>query len=273
MRLDVGSGSPGGRRSHDASPERPGTANSAAPTAASDHPSPRTVYSDVSHLKPDNVGYAIRMRDKRGSPGLEQAFLPKLEEGSRDGSRDGTDPYDNRSFTSLESMAGEFDGCPTDHPSCLAREERWVKLEELLEQRAEDLKEVEEAANDATKEVEGMRNETNFLIKQYGKKEEKWVEKSEANSLQRKELDELEQHATETVAAIEKAKAEVISFTLQLKDQEAAIAAKNRAGEFGRVGLRWVGSGRTIKRATATAVTVTLSPTWSEPPPLSAQYS
>ena len=98
------------------------------------------------------------------------------------------------------------------------------------EEKEKDLKEVEEAVNDATKEVEGMRNETNFLIKQYGKKEEKWVEKSEANTLQRKELDQLEQHATETGAAIEKAKAEIVSFTLQLKDQEAAIAAKNRAG-------------------------------------------
>ena len=54
----------------------------------------------------------------------------------------------------------------------------------VSDQRAEDLKEVEEAVNDASKEVESMKNETNFLIKQYGKKEEQWVEKSEANSVQ-----------------------------------------------------------------------------------------
>ena len=55
---------------------RPSTAQSQALSI----PSPRTVYSDVSHLKDDDVGYSIGLRNKKGTKGLENAFLPNLDE-------------------------------------------------------------------------------------------------------------------------------------------------------------------------------------------------
>ena len=91
--------------------------------------SPRTVYSDVSHLEDDNVGFALRLRpSSRGaSSALRSTFLPELM----------ATPEESQHLALLAEAElfddSLFEGCPEAHPDCMAREEKWLLVEERLE--------------------------------------------------------------------------------------------------------------------------------------------
>jgi hypothetical protein len=113
-----------------------------------------TVYSDVSFLNRDSVGFSLRLRQSgnpKMSASMMDAFLPDLmptpEEAAEDEVVVKAPPMSEQRVAALMDS---YDGCPEDHPDCNAREERWEQIEEMIRKDQAELVALEQVLFEAT---------------------------------------------------------------------------------------------------------------------------
>lgn len=113
-----------------------------------------TVYSDVSFMDRDSVGFSLRLRQS-GSPKMSasmmSAFLPDLMPTPEEAAEEEVTVKAPRlNAQRLAALLESYDGCPEDHPDCNAREERWEQIEEMTRKDQAELAALEQLLFEAT---------------------------------------------------------------------------------------------------------------------------
>jgi hypothetical protein len=110
--------------------------------APSEH---NTVFSDVSFMARDTVGFSLRLRPSSPSgirpvgPSMMSTYLPDLVATPEDVVEETSEPPPRMTQAQLEKMMDAYDGCPEDHPDCNSREDRWEQIDEILRKDGAEL--------------------------------------------------------------------------------------------------------------------------------------
>ena len=91
------------------------------------------VYSDVAFMGRETVAFSLRLRQSgelKLSPSMRESFLPDLVVKGADEPEDFVKQPTLSDATSAQLLEN-YNGCPDDHQDCIAREEKFERIEEV----------------------------------------------------------------------------------------------------------------------------------------------